>query len=65
MNRPQIVLFLTLILVISNCMATYGGNDIFTSLQAMKELWLEERQFVNKLEETIDNFQDILNGMKR
>jgi hypothetical protein len=46
-------------------MATYGGNDIFTSLQAMKELWLEERQFVNKLEETIDNFQDILNGMKR
>jgi hypothetical protein len=65
MKKTQNVIFLAFCLVISNSEGKYGGNDIFTSIEAMKRLWIEEKLFVGKLEQTINNFEVILNGMKR
>ena len=45
--------------------AEYGGNDIFTSLEAMRRLWLEERIFVAKIEQVIKSVETILPIMQR
>ena len=45
--------------------AGYGGNDIFTSLEAMRRLWAEERVFVEKIEQVIRDMKTILPEMER
>ena len=43
----------------------YGGNDIFTSMEAMRRLWQEERQFVQYLEESIAALKSVIPEMER
>ena len=45
--------------------AKYGGNDIFTSLEAMRRLWQEEKVFVEKIEVAIKNFNLMLPELER
>ena len=45
--------------------AGYGGNDIFTSLEAMRRLWVEERVFVEKIEQVIRDMKTIVPEMER
>ena len=45
--------------------AGYGGNDIFTSLEAMRRLWAEERVFVEKIEQVIRDMKTIVPEMER
>ena len=58
-------IFVIILTIINYTSAKYGGNDIFTSLQAMKRLWIEDRIFVEKLEETISNMKEIIPHMER
>ena len=45
--------------------ARYGNNDIFTSLEAMRRLWIEEKEFVNNLESAIENLKTIMPVFER
>ena len=45
--------------------ARYGGNDIFTSMEAMRRLWVEERKFVQNLEESITTLKSVIPEMER
>ena len=45
--------------------AKYGDNDFFTSLEAMKWLWKEDVQFVEKLEKAVTSLNEILPDMQR
>ena len=46
-------------------LAKYGGNDIFTSLQAMKVLWEDDIELVNKLETIVQNMKEVIPHMER
>ena len=56
--KTYLVLLVISYLKIAN--GSYGGNDIFTSLEATRRLWLEERLFVQNLQDSIDTFKSIL-----
>ena len=43
----------------------YGGNDIFTSLEAMKILWARDIELVNKMETIIQNMKEVIPHMER
>ena len=66
MAISKIVLsFLFILLYTPRNYAGFGGNDIFTSLEAMRRLWAEERIFVEKIEHVIKNMEKILPDMKK
>ena len=55
-----------LIILTLNCVSSqWGGNDIFTSLEAMRRLWIEDKVFVNKLEDTISTMKELIPHMER
>ena len=56
-------IILTLNLNYSFC--KYGGNDIFTSLEAMKILWARDIELVNKMETIIQNMKEVIPHMER
>lgn len=58
-------LVILLVLLFGSSSANYGGNDLFTSLEAMKWLWQEEKMFATKLEKVIENFQSVLPLMEK
>ena len=45
--------------------AKYGNNDFFTSLEAMRRLWVEEKAFVTHLESSIESLKTILPVFER
>ena len=57
--------FIFILFYIPRNHAGFGGNDIFTSLEAMRRLWVEERIFVEKIQHVIKNMETILPDMKR
>ena len=61
------ILWVAVIINLQLCkvFASWGGNDIFTSLNALFRLWQEEQLFVEKLENSIKTFESALDGMKR
>ena len=54
-----------LLLMFMKTSARYGGNDIFTSMEAMRRLWVEERKFVQNLEESITTLKSVIPEMER
>ena len=64
---PDIInrLFLIIILTLNYTSAKYGGNDIFTSLEAMKHLWAKDIELVNKMETIVQNMKEIIPHMER
>ena len=61
----KIIVFTFFLLNFKNVYCGYGGNDIFTSLQAMKYLWNEEIKFVEHLQDSIKTMETILPLFKR
>ena len=57
--------FIFILFYIPRNHAGYGGNDIFTSLEAMRRLWAEERIFVEKIEQVIRDMKTIVPEMER
>ena len=65
-SHHLILLVLSIILLyVPKNHATHGGNDIFTSLEAMRRLWLEERVFVGKIEQVLVNLHNIVPELER
>lgn len=44
--------------------AGYGGNDLFTSMEAMRRLWKEEKFFVKTLENIVQNMKEAIPQME-
>ena len=59
------LLFIFILFFLPRNHAGYGGNDIFTSLEAMRRLWAEERIFVEKIEQVIRDMKTIVPEMER
>ena len=57
--------FIFILFYIPRNHAGYGGNDIFTSLEAMRRSWAEERIFVEKIEQVIKDMKTIVPEMER
>lgn len=49
----------------SSILASYGGHDFFTSLEAMKLLWQEEKFFAQKLENVLENVKSVIPHIER
>ena len=58
-----VLLWLSVFVKLKEC--KYGNNDIFTSLEAMKRLWIEERIFVKHIEDVIKNMKEMIPEMER
>lgn len=56
---------LILTLFLSAASGEYGNNDLFTSLEAMRRLWTEEKLFIAKMETTIENLKEALPIMEK
>ena len=57
--------FIFILFYIPRNHAGYGGNDIFTSLEAMKILWARDIELVNKMETIIRNMKEVIPHMER
>ena len=62
MKRIWLCVFLYFIQFVK---ARHGGNDIFTSLEAMRRLWLEERVFVQNLQDSIETMKAMIPVFER
>ena len=58
-------LLLLLLLFCGHSDAGYGGNDLFTSMEAMRKLWVEEKVFVQKLQDIVNNIKDAIPVMEK
>ena len=61
----KLYIFVLVLFNFSPIWARYGNNDIFTSLEAMRRLWIEEKEFVNNLESAIDSLKTIMPMFER
>lgn len=55
---------LLLLVMTSQIEAGYGGNDLFTSMEAMRRLWKEEKFFVKTLENIVQNMKEAIPQME-
>ena len=62
---PKFKTIFLIILTLNYVSCQWGGNDIFTSLEAMRRLWVEDKLFVSKLEDTISTMKELIPHMER
>ena len=62
---PSFKTIFLIILTLNYASSQWGGNDIFTSLEAMRRLWVEDKLFVSKLEDTISTMKELIPHMER
>ena len=62
---PNFKTIFLIILTVNYASSQWGGNDIFTSLEAMRRLWVEDKLFVSKLEDTISTMKELIPHMER
>lgn len=62
---PKFKTIFLIILTLNYVSCQWGGNDIFTSLEAMRRLWVEDKLFVTKLEDTISTMKELIPHMER
>ena len=61
----KLLFLIILTLNLNYSFGKYGGNDIFTSLEAMKILWARDIELVNKMETIIQNMKEVIPHMER
>ena len=61
----KLLFSIILTLNLNYSLGKYGGNDIFTSLEAMKILWARDIELVNKMETIIRNMKEVIPHMER
>ena len=46
-------------------LADYGGHDLFTSLAQLEVLWHNDREVVQKMEDTIDMLENAAKSLRK